>query len=129
MNIIDKIEQESLKEVPLFKVGDTVSVHYKIKEGEIYYVRIPIKIESNIESQKIPLNIIFEDTDILVINKPAGMVTHPAPGNQNYTLVNALLYHTKKKLSSVNSSNRPGIIHRLDKDTSGLIVVAKNNYR
>jgi len=100
---------------------------YKVKEGEIYYVRIPIKIESNIESQKIPLNIIFEDTDILVINKPAGMVTHPAPGNQNYTLVNALLYHTKKKLSSVNSSNRPGIIHRLDKDTSGLIVVAKNN--
>ena len=100
---------------------------YKVKKGEIYYVKIPMITKSKIESQKIPLNIVYEDRDLLVINKPAGMVTHPAPGNQNYTLVNALLYHTKNNLSSVNSINRPGIIHRLDKDTSGLLIAAKNN--
>jgi len=100
---------------------------YKVKKGEIFYLRIPIFIETNLKSQKIPLNIIYEDKDLLIINKSAGMVTHPAPGNRNFTLVNALLHHTKNNLSSVNNINRPGIIHRLDKDTSGLIIVAKNN--
>ena len=70
---------------------------------------------------------IFEDEDIIIINKFAGMVTHPAPGNSNGTLVNALLNHTKNNLSNINENNRPGIVHRLDKETSGLIVVAKNN--
>ena len=100
---------------------------YKVKEGEIFYINIPKIITSHYESEKIPLNIIFEDNDILVVNKPAGIVTHPAPGNQSNTLVNALIYHTKNNLSSVNDTNRPGIVHRLDKDTSGLLVIAKNN--
>ena len=100
---------------------------YKVKEGEIFYINIPKIITSRYESEKIPLNIIFEDNDILIVNKPAGIVTHPAPGNQNNTLVNALIYHTKNNLSSVNDISRPGIVHRLDKDTSGLLVIAKNN--
>ena len=104
-----------------------INASYKVKEGEIFNVKIPKIIPSNFEPQKIPLNIIYEDNDLLVINKPPGIVTHPAPGNQNNTLVNALLYHTKNNLSSINDSNRPGIVHRLDKDTSGLLVVAKNN--
>lgn len=105
-----------------------INTSYKVKEGEIFYIKIPKLIPLSIKSQKIPLNIVYEDNDLLVINKPAGIVTHPAPGNQKNTLVNALLYHTKNKLSSVNNSNRPGIIHRLDKDTSGLLVIAKNNH-
>ena len=84
-------------------------------------------IPLNYESQKIPLNITYEDDDLIVVNKPAGMVTHPAPGNQSHTLVNALLYHTKNNLSSLNDASRPGIVHRLDKDTSGLLLIAKNN--
>ena len=100
---------------------------YKVKKDEIFVVRIPIIAESYLEPQNIPLNIIYEDKDLLVINKSAGIVTHPAPGNQNYTLVNALIYHRKNNLSSININNRPGIIHRLDKDTSGIIIVAKNN--
>ena len=79
------------------------------------------------DPEELKLEIIYEDEDLLIINKQTGMVTHPAPGNHSYTLVNALLYHTKNNLSSVNDSNRPGIVHRLDKDTSGLLVIAKNN--
>ncbi len=100
---------------------------YKVKKDEIFVVRIPIILESHLEPQNIPLDIIYEDKDLLVINKPAGIVTHPAPGNQYNTLVNALIYHRKNNLSSINIKNRPGIIHRLDKDTSGIIIVAKNN--
>ena len=100
---------------------------YKVKEGEIFYINIPKMIPLNYESQKIPLNITYEDDDLIVVNKPAGMVTHPAPGNQSHTLVNALLYHTKNNLSSLNDASRPGIVHRLDKDTSGLLLIAKNN--
>lgn len=100
---------------------------YKVKEGEIFTVSIPKIIYSTYEPQNIPLNIIYEDNDLIVVNKPCGMVTHPAPGNNDDTLVNALLYHTNKNLSSINDNNRPGIVHRLDKDTSGLLVVAKNN--
>ena len=100
---------------------------YKVKTGDIFYIKTPKNTSSKIEAQKIPLDIIYEDKNLLVVNKPAGMVTHPAPGNQNYTLVNALIYLTRNNLSSVNDLNRPGIIHRLDKDTSGLLVIAKNN--
>ena len=100
---------------------------FKVKEGQIFFINIPKTIPPNYEPQEIPLSIMYEDKDILVINKPAGMVTHPAPGNQNNTLVNALLYYTKNNLSSINDTRRPGIIHRLDKDTSGLLVIAKNN--
>ena len=84
--------------------------------------------EHNLKKENIPLDIIYEDDSIIVINKQPGLVTHPAPGNDNNTLVNALLFYTKNKLSKIGDTNRPGIVHRLDKDTSGLLVVAKNNY-
>jgi len=98
----------------------------KVKEGEIYTVYIPKIKKTSYEAEDIKISIIYEDNDIIVVNKNAGMVTHPAPGNQNGTLVQALLNHTKNNLSNINL-NRPGIVHRLDKDTSGLIVVAKND--
>lgn len=107
------------------KIIDEVS--YKVKEGEIFTVSIPKIIPSKHEPQNIPLEIVYEDDDLIIINKPPGIVTHPAPGNQNNTLVNALLHHTNHKLSFVQNNSRPGIVHRLDKDTSGLLVVAKNN--
>ena len=100
---------------------------YRVKEGEKYILNLTIPREEKFEAENIPLEIIYEDEDIIIINKKAGMVTHPAPGHLNGTLVNALLNHTNKKLSSVNESNRPGIVHRLDKETSGLMVIAKNN--
>ena len=104
------------------------SASYKVKEGEIFNIKIPINIPSTYEPQDIKLSIVYEDNELIVLNKPAGMVTHPAPGNQHNTLVNALLYYTKNNLSSINDNNRPGIVHRLDKDTSGLIIIAKNNF-
>lgn len=111
------------------KISDKIITDpsYKVKEGEKFTILFPKIIPSSYNPQKISLNIIFEDNDLIVVNKPAGMVTHPAPGNKDNTLVNALLYHTKNNLSSINDNNRPGIVHRLDKDTSGLLVIAKNN--
>tara|TARA_Y100000590_G_scaffold434744_1_gene553398 strand:- start:358 stop:1329 length:972 start_codon:yes stop_codon:yes gene_type:complete len=100
---------------------------YKVKKDEEYFIKIPQLVIPKYESENIPLKIIFEDKDLIIVNKDPGMVTHPAPGNQTGTLVQALLNHTKNNLSSVNEENRPGIVHRLDKDTSGLLVVAKNN--
>ena len=101
---------------------------YKVRVGEKYILNLSIPRKQKFEAEDIPLNVIFEDEDIIIINKYAGMVTHPAPGNQSGTLVNALLNYIKKdNLSSINSDHRPGIVHRLDKETSGLIVIAKNN--
>lgn len=100
---------------------------YRVKEGEIYNLNLEIPKMEKFEAEDINLEIIFEDEDIIIINKLAGMVVHPAPGNQNGTLVNALLNYTNNNLSNINDANRPGIVHRLDKETSGLIVVAKNN--
>ena len=101
---------------------------YIVKEGEIFEVSLVYIRPIKYEPEEIKLEIIYEDEDLLVINKKAGMVTHPAPGNENGTLVNALLYYTKNKLSKINNNSRPGIVHRLDKDTSGLMIVAKNDY-
>ncbi len=100
---------------------------YKIKAKDKITIEIPPVKESKVEPQKIPLNIVYEDKDLLVINKEAGMVVHPAPGNYDKTLVNALLYHCKD-LSGIQGVLRPGIVHRLDKGTSGLLVVAKNDF-
>jgi 23S rRNA pseudouridine1911/1915/1917 synthase len=100
---------------------------YRVKESEEYILNLIIPQEEKFEAENIPLDIIFEDNDIIIINKHAGMVTHPSPGNNHGTLVNALLNHTNNQLSTINQKNRPGIVHRLDKETSGLIVVAKNN--
>ena len=90
--------------------------------------RIPAPEKLEVEAEDIPLEIIYEDDDLLVVNKPAGMVVHPAPGNYTGTLVNALMFHCGDALSSINGVIRPGIVHRIDKDTSGLLMVAKNDH-
>ena len=100
----------------------------KIKFKDKIVVNIVKNDELNIVPKKIDLNIVFEDKDILVINKPRGMVVHPGAGNYENTLVNALLFKYKKNLSNINGVSRPGIVHRIDKETSGLLVIAKNNF-
>jgi 23S rRNA pseudouridine1911/1915/1917 synthase len=89
---------------------------------------VPDPVEYNVEKENIPLDIIYEDDDLLIVNKPKGMVVHPAPGNYTGTLVNALLYHCSDSLSGINGVMRPGIVHRIDKNTSGLLIVAKNDF-
>ncbi len=100
----------------------------KTKEGDVFNVRIPALVDGDPIAQDIDLDIVYEDDDLLVINKKAGMVVHPAAGNWDNTLVNALLYHCGDSLSGIGGVMRPGIVHRLDKDTSGLILVAKNDF-
>ncbi len=103
------------------------SKNYKIKTGDVIKILLPEPEFLEAIPEDIPIDIIYEDSDLLVVNKPQGMVVHPAAGNYNGTLVNALLYHCKNELSAINGVIRPGIVHRIDKDTSGLLVVAKNN--
>ena len=100
---------------------------YQLRVGDTVEVKEPEPIEYEAVAENIPLDIIFEDDDIIVVNKPSGMVVHPAPGNYSGTLVNALLYHCRDSLSGIGGVMRPGIVHRIDKDTSGLLVVAKND--
>ncbi len=107
--------------------GDVLTKNYKIRQNDEVRVSLPEPRVVNAEPQNIPLDIIYEDRDIIVVNKPQGMVVHPAAGNYDGTLVNALMYHTKGNLSAINGVIRPGIVHRIDKDTSGILVVAKNN--
>jgi 23S rRNA pseudouridine1911/1915/1917 synthase len=107
--------------------GSPAKPSHKVKPGEIIKIEIPPPKKSPILPENIPLDIVYEDQDLLVINKPAGMVTHPASGNYSGTLVNALLYRCKD-LSGIGGVERPGIVHRLDKETSGLLVAAKNDF-
>lgn len=100
--------------------------NYKLKENDAVEVTVPDPVELKIQSENIPLDILYEDNDVIVVNKPQGMVVHPANGNYTGTLVNALLYHCSE-LSGINGVKRPGIVHRIDKDTSGILVVAKND--
>lgn len=97
------------------------------QEGQLITVQIPPPRELEVKAQDIPLDIMYEDEDVLVVNKPKGMVVHPAAGNYENTLVNAVMYHCGSSLSSINGIIRPGIVHRIDKDTSGLLMIAKNN--
>lgn len=108
--------------------GTPVSKNYKLKQGDTIKVLIPEAKEIDLTPENIPLDIRYEDDDLLVVNKPKGMVVHPAPGNYSGTLVNALMYHCKDSLSGINGEIRPGIVHRIDKDTSGLLIVAKNDF-
>ena len=108
--------------------GKAIAKSRILKEGEDITVLIPDAVSLDVEAEDIPLNIYYEDDDILVVYKPKGMVVHPAPGNHNGTLVNALLWHCKDSLSGINGVLRPGIVHRIDKDTSGLLLVAKNDF-
>lgn len=104
-----------------------VSKSFKPKCGDVIEFTVPEPKEISLEPENIPLDIIYEDNDLLAVNKPRGMVVHPAPGNYSSTLVNALLWHCKGNLSGINGVVRPGIVHRIDKDTSGLLLVAKND--
>ncbi|WP_194190549.1 RluA family pseudouridine synthase [Clostridium chrysemydis] len=103
-----------------------VKSNYKLKTFDIVKVSMPEPEELDVQAEDIKINILYEDSDVIVINKAKGMVVHPAPGNYNGTLVNALLYHCKD-LSSINGVIRPGIVHRIDKDTTGVLVIAKND--
>lgn len=105
----------------------TVKANYKLRTGDIVTMNIPESVPLEIIPQNIPLDILYEDDDVIVINKPQGMVVHPAPGHYTDTLVNALLYHCGDSLSGINGIMRPGIVHRIDMDTSGVIMAAKNN--
>ena len=107
--------------------GKPRAKNYLLREGDTVEVAIPEPEPSEALPEDIPLDVIFEDDDIIVINKPRGMVVHPAAGNENGTLVNALLYHCGDSLSGIGGVMRPGIVHRIDKDTTGLIAVAKND--
>ena len=107
--------------------GKTVSKNYRLRESDVVETVIPEPIPDEAAPENIPLDIVYEDDHLLVVNKAKGMVVHPAAGNQSGTLVNALLYHCGDSLSGINGVIRPGIVHRIDKETSGLLVVAKND--
>lgn len=107
--------------------GKSVFKNYKLRDGDNIEIEIPEPENLDVKPENIPLDIVYEDNDLLVVNKPKGMVVHPAHGNYNGTLVNALLYHCKDSLSGINGVIRPGIVHRIDKNTSGLLIVAKND--
>ena len=132
VKLLPNLSRSNLKKIIELKqvqVNNTivVSASKKLKEHDNIKINLTPKNEVKILPTNIKLNIVYEDKDILVVNKPAGMVVHPGAGNYNNTLVNALIYKYKKKLSDINGSTRPGIVHRIDKETSGLLVVAKNN--
>lgn len=119
--------QKLLKDNQVTVNGKAVSKSYKITNGDEIVLEIPEPVELDVLPENIPIEIVYEDDDLLVVNKPKGMVVHPAVGNYNGTLVNALLYHCKGRLSSINGVIRPGIVHRIDKNTSGLLIVAKTD--
>lgn len=108
--------------------GLAVTKNYKVRADDKISLVIPKAESLDVTAENIPLDIRYEDSDLLVVNKPKGMVVHPAAGNYSGTLVNALLYHCKDSLSGINGVIRPGIVHRIDKDTSGLLIVAKNDF-
>ncbi|MBR3593894.1 MAG: RluA family pseudouridine synthase [Clostridia bacterium] len=107
--------------------GENKPKNYLLKTGDEVLVSLPEPVSAEAKPQDIALDIVFEDSDMLVVNKPKGMVVHPAAGNPDGTLVNALLFHCGDSLSGINGVTRPGILHRIDKDTSGLLMVAKND--
>lgn len=110
------------------RIGDNpIKKNHRVTQGETLAVTLPALVDSALEPQDIPLDVIYEDADLILVNKPRGMVVHPAPGHPDGTLVNALLFHCGDSLSGVGGEKRPGIVHRIDKDTSGLIIAAKND--
>ena len=124
---VSRSNMQKLLEDGRVKRGEKIiKANYKVRAGEMFVVDIPEPEPIEAVPENIPLDIIYEDDDVVVLNKARGMVVHPAPGNYTGTLVNALLYHCSN-LSGINSTIRPGIVHRLDKDTSGIMIVAKND--
>ena len=125
---LDQYIQKLIKENRV-TINDNVQSKSKtaVQEGDIVMVSLPDPKELEIKPQDIPLDILYEDNDVLVVNKPKGMVVHPAPGHYEDTLVNAVLYHCRDNLSGINGVLRPGIVHRIDKDTTGALIVCKND--
>ena len=120
--------QRLLEEEQVLINGKPAAKNRKGRAGDSVAVRIPDPEPLCLQAENVPLDIVYEDDDLLVVNKPQGMVVHPAPGNYQGTLVNALLAHCGNSLSGINGVIRPGIVHRIDKDTSGLLMVAKNDF-
>ena len=120
--------QRLLEEGKVTKDGKALAKNYKLTGREILEVALPDPEPVDVVPQNIPLDIVFEDSDVIVVNKPKGLVVHPAPGHPDGTLVNALLYHCGDSLSGIGGELRPGIVHRIDRDTSGLIIAAKNDF-
>ena len=119
--------QKLIKEGQVLVNGKTVKSGYQLSKGDEVSVTIPEPKELDVEPQKMELDIVYEDEDVILINKPKGMVVHPAPGHTTDTLVNGLLYHCKDNLSGINGVARPGIVHRIDRDTTGILIVCKND--
>ena len=108
--------------------GRPAAKNLRVQPGQVLEVQLPEPEEPEARPQNIPLDVVYEDRDVIVVNKPTGMVVHPAPGHPDGTLVNALLYHCGESLSGIGGQKRPGIVHRIDRDTSGLIIAAKNDF-
>jgi len=119
--------QKLIKDGAIKVNGKEVKSSYKVSIGELIEIQIPSPSELDIQAEDIPLDIRYEDDDLIIVNKPKGMVVHPSNGHISGTLVNALMYHCKDNLSSINGVLRPGIVHRIDKDTTGLLIVCKND--
>lgn len=119
--------QKILKEGEVIVNGKSVKANYKLRKGDRIEFEIPEAVEPDIVAEDIPLSILYEDADVLVVDKPKGMVVHPAAGHYSRTLVNAVMYHCKGELSGINGVLRPGIVHRIDRDTTGSIIICKND--
>ncbi len=121
---LQKLLKSQLGEVD----GKAVKSSYRLSAGETVGLEVPEAVEPEIEAEPIPLDILYEDKDIILINKPKGMVVHPAAGHYSQTLVNGLMYHCRGELSGINGVMRPGIVHRIDMDTTGVLIVCKNDF-
>jgi 23S rRNA pseudouridine1911/1915/1917 synthase len=119
--------QKIIKEGQVFSGTKAVKANYKTAVGDIIELELPEAVEPEIEAEDIPLDILYEDSDVILVNKPKGMVVHPSAGHYTGTLVNALLWHCKGELSGINGVLRPGIVHRIDRDTTGVLIVCKND--
>ena len=119
--------QKLLKQEEVTVNEKTVKANYQIRENDKVEIHVPEAVEPEIVPEDIPLDILYEDEDVLVVNKPKNMVVHPAPGHYSGTLVNAVMYHCRDNLSGINGVLRPGIVHRIDKDTTGSLIICKND--
>lgn len=119
--------QKLLKQEQVTVNEALVKANYVIKENDVISIHVPEAVEPEITPEDIPLDILYEDNDVLVVNKPKNMVVHPAPGHYSGTLVNAVMFHCKDNLSGINGVLRPGIVHRIDKDTTGSLIICKND--
>lgn len=120
--------QKVIKDGGVLVSGSPIKANYKVNMGDVIELLLPPAIAPEIQPEDLPLSILYEDSDVIFVNKPKGMVVHPSAGHTSGTLVNGLLYHCQGELSGINGVMRPGIVHRIDKDTTGVLVVCKNDW-